>query len=94
MMSEPRFYICEKCGNYMDSTEALVFKPEIHYELPEKPTEWVASLQCIYCGCEDLEPADYCDSCEDVFPLSELSDGFCPKCNRVRERMSERLVKV
>ena len=77
------YYICNHCGNYMDSNEALVCSPEIHYELDDKPTEWFYELRCIYCNHdEELVDADFCDYCGDIFPVEDLEEGLCPRCYR------------
>lgn len=78
-----KFYICNKCGNEMDDHEALVLVPEVHNELDEKPIEWIGELRCIYCGSDDLEEAEYCDECQELFPLDQLdANWLCPTCAR------------
>lgn len=44
---------CNVCDSVMDETEATTAYPEIHYELENKPTEWIYELRCIYCGADD-----------------------------------------
>lgn len=78
-----KFYICNHCGNEMDDYEALVLVPEVHNELDEKPIEWIGQLQCIYCGSDDLEEAEYCEECGELFPLDQLDiNWLCPTCAR------------
>lgn len=79
------YYYCPECGGIMDSIEALVSVPEVHYELDGKPTEWLTELRCIYCGNDDLEEAVECDQCGEVFPESQISDGLCDNCRAESE---------
>lgn len=74
------YYICKDCNGTMDSTEALCFFPEIHAELDERPTEWIAECRCIYCGSDNLEEIGLCEECEGIFSESELQEGLCPEC--------------
>lgn len=53
------YYRCPLCGETMTYSEALVFYPEVHTELDEKPVEMIGMLQCIWCGCDDLEEVRY-----------------------------------
>lgn len=82
------YYICKHCDGYMEAREASVFVPEIHYELDEKPTEWLHELRCIYCNApeDELEEAEFCDYCGDIFQLEELEDGLCPACQKKLEK--------
>ena len=76
-----KMYICDNCGGVMDEREATSFLPEIHDELPERPTEWVTEQRCIYCNSEDIEEAELCSFCGKYHKASEMSVyGVCKKC--------------
>ena len=47
------YFRCNVCDGVMDETEATTFHREIHYELENKPTEWISELHCIYCGADE-----------------------------------------
>ena len=84
-------YICLRCGTVSEEHDALCFFPEVHDELPEKPTEWMARLCCPECGSEDLEEAELCDECGEYFLRSELDENdLCPACREKVEAENEK----
>ena len=85
-MSSVGYLYCRDCAEFMDEVEALRFTPEVHDELEGKPTEWIGERRCIYCGSDDLEEADECQECGELFPESELDDeGVCEDCRKEYE---------
>lgn len=85
-----RQHICLRCGTVSEEHDALRFFPEVHDELPEKPTEWMARLCCPECGSEDLEEAELCDECGEYFLRSELDENdLCPACREKIEAENE-----
>lgn len=80
------YFWCRQCDSYMDNIEALQFQPEVHTELDEKPTEWIAENRCIYCGSDDLTDAGWCEECGELFPDTLLDEnGICEAC---REKLA------
>ena len=76
-----KMYICMDCGGVMDEKEALRFMPEVHDELPERPTEWVSEERCIYCDSEDLERAEMCSFCGEYKRSLDINYyGMCKDC--------------
>ena len=70
----------------MDDIEATRLHREVHTELDGHPTEWLWELRCLFCGSDDLEEAEYCERCDELTPVSEMTDGLCRNCY---ERMME-----
>ena len=67
----------------MDEFETVVFTPQVHTELDDKPTEWVSENRCIYCNADEtmLDEAEPCAMCEEWFPIGELvSRCVCRQC--------------
>lgn len=84
-----KVYICADCGGVMDEREATRFMPEVHDELPERPTEWVSELRCIYCDSEDLDEAEICSFCGEYYKAEDVDHyGMCKKCKQ------EEMVKI
>jgi len=47
------YFRCNVCDGVMDEVEATTYRREIHYELEDKPTEWISEMHCIYCGADE-----------------------------------------
>lgn len=74
-MSIRSLYICDDCHEVFDQPNSFY---EIHTELDDMAREYFSC--CPNCGSTSFSEADYCEECEEVFPLSELTDGYCQSC--------------
>lgn len=84
------YYFCLDCDSVMDDTESLCFHPEAHSELDGNPVEWVGERRCIYCNSDNLEEAEYCDECGELFPRSMLDENsLCENCRQKYQEENE-----
>ena len=82
-----RFYHCIRCDSLMDEYEATSSRIEYHPEVDSRRYEIVSELRCIYCNSYDLEEADECDECGNLFPKDELDENWlCPECSKKETR--------
>ena len=82
-----QYFYCRDCGGVMDEIEALCYVPEVHMELDNHPTEWLAENRCVYCNSDNLEEALRCDGCKEIFPESLLDENWlCGRCREEAEK--------
>lgn len=76
------YYYCVDCGELFDECEAEAHVvEEVHWWLPDRPTERLYFIACPYCHSEDIEECPTCEECGAWFHPDDLNeDGLCPDC--------------
>ena len=87
-------YICEECKLVFDEPDVVY--DNLGLSITERggfPGEKV--LVCTGCKSEEIEEADICMRCGEVFPSYEIDDGFCAKCQaKLMEQFSIAISEV
>ena len=71
---------CPDCKNHFEEDELYCEK---EYETLDGRTYVTGEYTyCPYCGSDDYEEAELCESCGEFFFAEDLEDGYCESCYR------------